>query len=88
MGEQNIIILYVNPLVRAAWRTVWRAQARKMSVRRVMQTKYEPNCTLFVVCLSWRAHANGVRQFASMSGLSYSKMMFCLANIHNQQEYI
>ena len=27
IGQQNIILLYVKPLVRADWRTVWHAHA-------------------------------------------------------------
>ena len=41
IGRQNIILLCVKPIVRAAWYTVMRVHAGKMSVWRVKQV-YEP----------------------------------------------
>ena len=44
LDNMNIILLYVKLLVRAAWRTAWRAHGSKMSVWRVKRIQYEPIC--------------------------------------------
>ena len=45
IANMNIILLFVKPIMHAAWRTIWRAHASKMSVWGVRRILYEANCT-------------------------------------------
>ena len=56
IGKQNIILLYVKPLMHAVWRTVSHAHVSKISVLRVWRIQYEPISARSYI------HSSGVHQ--------------------------